>query len=231
MKTAIVTGASSGIGAAISNMLIGEGYEVFGLGRDFSKVTITSERFHRITIDLMNLNELVNFIKEWMKDYKIDLLVNNAGVGYFAPHEELNPAKIHAMVTTNLEVPMTLTQLLLRQLKERRGAVINISSITAKKSNTYGCCYGATKAGLSSFSKSLFDEVRKYGVKVVTIHPDMTQTNFYRNANFCEGGTPESYLLPEEIADACLSVLHARDGIVMTDLTIQPQIHKLTKTK
>lgn len=232
MKKAIVTGASSGIGKAISNLLIGEGYQVFGFARHDSDSDLTTEEnknFIPVICDLMKINELTDHIRSIMKVHEIDLLVNNAGVGYFGPHEELNPAKIHAMVTTNLEVPMVLSQLLLRQLKKNKGTIINISSVTAKKSNTYGCAYGATKAGLTSFSKSLFDEVRKYGVKVVTIHPDMTQSNFYRNANFCEGTSPDSYLLPEEIAQACKSILDARDGLVITDLTIQPQIHQLTK--
>lgn len=230
MKTAIVTGASSGIGAAITAMLLEEGYQVFGFGRNFKEQDVaTSELFHPISCDLMKINELTEQIKAIKKDHDIHLLVNNAGVGFFGPHEELNPSKIHAIVTTNLEVPMVLSQLLLRDLKKNRGTIINISSITAKKSNTYGCAYGATKAGLSSFSASLFDEVRKYGVKVVTIHPDMTQTNFYRNANFCEGDTMDSYLLPKEVADACKSILNLRDGLVVTDLTLQPQVHRLTK--
>lgn len=231
MKHAIVTGASSGIGLAITKMLLEEGYHVFGYGRDFGQVSLSSlgELFHPIQLDLMKLPELTESVKKIMKSYEISLLVNNAGVGYYGPHEELNPAKIHSMVTTNLEVPMVLSQLLLRQLKKNHGTILNISSVTAKKSNTYGCAYGATKAGLSSFSQSLFDEVRKYGVKVVTIHPDMTQTNLYRNANFCEGDTSDSYLLPEEIAKACKTILSARDGLVVTDVTLQPQVHRLTK--
>ena len=230
MKTAIVTGASSGIGAAITSMLLTEGYEVFGFGRSFDESFVSQhELFHPIQCDLMKINELTEKLKEIKKKHSIHLLVNNAGVGYYGPHEELSPAKIHAMVTTNLEVPMVLSQLLLRDLKKNKGTILNISSVTAKKSNTYGCSYGATKAGLSSFSASLFDEVRKYGVKVVTLHPDMTKTNLYRNANFCEGDTMDSYLLPEEVASACQMILHARDGLVVTDLTIQPQLHKLTK--
>ena len=229
MKTAIVTGASSGIGAAITSMLLTEGYEVFGFGRSFDESCKKHELFHPIQCDLMKLNDLTEKIKEIKKKHSVHLLVNNAGVGYYGPHEELNPVKIHAMVTTNLEVPMVLSQLLLRDLKKNKGTILNISSVTAKKSNTYGCAYGATKAGLSSFSASLFDEVRKYGVKVVTLHPDMTKTNLYRNANFCEGDTMDSYLLPEEVASACQMILHARDGLVVTDLTIQPQLHKLTK--
>ena len=133
------------------------------------------------------------------------------------------------MVRTNLEAPMILTCQLLRTLKKNRGYVINISSVTASGSNPHGCAYGATKAGLSSFSRSLFDEARKYGVKVVTISPDMTQTNLYRNADFREGDEAGSYLLPEEIAGAVEYILSQREGLVVSDITLKPQIHRITR--
>ena len=77
---------------------------------------------------------------------------------------------------------MIITNLLLRDLKKNKGTIINISSITAGKANPHGCAYGATKAGLTSFSHSLFEEARKYGVRVVNLEPDMTDTKLYRNA-------------------------------------------------
>ena len=212
-------------------MLLEEGYNVYGIGRHFKETEQETSQFHPIVCDLLHTNELVSIIETLRKKIPFDLLINNAGAGYFSLHEELNAKKIHQMVTTNLDVPMIISQLLLRDLKKNKGTIINISTITAKKSNTHGCAYGATKAGLSSFARSLFDEVRKYGVKVVTIHPDMTQSNFYRNANFKEGEKMESYLLPKEISDACRMILNARDGLVVTDLTLQPQIHQLTKLK
>lgn len=124
---------------------------------------------------------------------------------------------------------MILTCQLLRTLKKNRGYIINISSVTANASNPHGCAYGATKAGLSSFSRSLFDEARKYGVRVVTISPDMTQTNLYRNADFKEGEELESYLLPEEVACAVEYVLTQRDGLVISDITLKPQLHRIAR--
>ena len=64
---------------------------------------------------------------------------------------------------------------------------------------------------------------------MVTIQPDMTRTNLYRNANFKEGPTPDTYLLPEEIANAVEYILSTRDGMVITELTLKPQRHQLTK--
>lgn len=246
-KKALVTGASSGIGLAIAEKLVMEGYEVYGLGRDFSKGEYLQEdinckvdklnvdephmntRFHKITCDLCNTQKLIETIQSINKDHDISLLINNAGVGYYGLHEELNPQKISQMVRTNLEAPMIITNLLLRDLKKNAGIIVNTSSVTAEKSNPHGCAYGATKAGLTSFSHSLFDEARKYGVKVINIEPDMTATNLYRNADFTADEDAEARLLPEEIADAVWYAVSQREGLVVTDIVLKPQLHRIKR--
>lgn len=225
---AIITGASSGIGLEISKILCGLGYEVFGIGRNFN-TEFTENQFHKIICDVLDTDNLCDTVKKIAAQNRVKILVNNAGTAFYGLHEELNTKKIQQMVRTNLEVPMVLTCQLLRELKKNKGYVINISSVTANGSNPHGCAYGATKAGLSSFSRSLFDEARKYGVKVVSISPDMTQTNLYRNADFMEGDDPESYLLPEEVAKAVEYVLNQREGLVISDITLKPQIHRIRR--
>lgn len=229
-KAAIVTGASSGIGCAISQKLSTLGYEVFGFGRDFGETKWNeTDSIHPIVCDVLDTDKLCAHVRQIAAQHPVRILVNNAGVGYYGLHEELNPDKIKQMVRTNLETPMILTQQLLRHLKKNAGFVINISSVTAAQSNPHGCAYGATKAGLSGFSRSLFDEARKYGVKAVTISPDMTQTNLYRNADFREGDEPESYILPEDVADAVEWILGQRNGVVVTDIALKPQIHRIKR--
>lgn len=229
-KAAIVTGASSGIGYAISRKLCELGYQVFGFGRNFEKAELEEEDgFHPVVCDVLDTDRLCACVEQIVSEHQVRVLVNNAGVGYYGLHEELNPQKIKELVRTNLEAPMILTQQLLRHLKKNAGYVINISSVTAVESNPHGCAYGATKAGLASFSHSLFDEARKYGVKVVTIFPDMTQTNLYRNADFKEGDEIESYLLPKEVAAAVEFVLSQREGMIVSDVTLKPQIRRIKR--
>ncbi len=239
-KIAIVTGASSGIGEAISKALCEKGYEVYGFGRAFREDSVLFQEefirkskgsFCEIVCDLLKTEELLSHIKEIKGKGDVEVLVNNAGVGYYGLHEELNSKKIQTMLRTNLEVPMILANALLRDLKKNKGIIINISSVTATQSNPHGCAYGATKAGLTSFSHSLFDEARKYGVRVVNIQPDMAKTNLYRDADFQEGEEEESYLLPEEVADAVGFVLDRRQAVVVTDLSIRPQIHRIRRKK
>lgn len=226
-KAAIVTGASSGIGAAIAERLCELGYEVFGFGRNFERNR--TDGFHPVVCDLLDTDRLCSHVKEIASRHQVHILVNNAGVGYYGLHEELGPAKIKALVRTNLEAPMILTGQLLRHFKQHAGVIINISSVTAGSSNPHGCAYGATKAGLTSFSHSLFDEARKYGVKVVTIAPDMTKTDLYRNADFREGDEAESYLLPDEVADAVEYIVSRREGLVVSDLVLRPQLHRIMR--
>ena len=142
-KAAIVTGASSGIGFEISKTLCRLGYEVFGIGRDFRMQT-KEQGFHAVVCDLLDTGELLYAVKEIAAQYEISVLVNNAGVAYYGLHEELSPDKIQQMVRTNLEIPMVLTQQLLRKLKKNRGYVINIASVTAQNSLfqiIYSTCY------------------------------------------------------------------------------------------
>ncbi len=229
-KTAIVTGASSGIGYAVSKTLSTLGYELYGFGRNFKNTDWnTMDNAHPIVCDILDTDRLCAELKQITEQNQVHILVNNAGVGYYGLHEELNPDKIKKLVRTNLEAPMILTQQLLRPLKKTAGYIINISSVTAGQSNPHGCAYGATKAGLASFSHSLFDEARKYGVKVVTIFPDMTQTNLYRNADFREGDETESYLLPDDVAKAVEWILSQREGVIVTDITLKPQIHRIKR--
>lgn len=229
MKKVLITGATSGIGLAISKRLLEIGYVVYGVGRDFSKVSIDNKNFYPIVCDLLKYQNIEEMVRELKKSVDIEILINCAGVGYFGPHEEINPTKLHKMIALNLEAPLVLIQLLLRDLKKRKGTIINVSSITAIKSSTYGCAYSATKAGLVHFSKGLFDEVRKSGVKVTSILPDITKTPFYDNLNFREGDEEDSYILPECVAEAVVNILSQREGTVVTEVILQPQKHMIKR--
>ena len=276
-KVALVTGASSGIGRAISARLLALGYEVYGIGRQFpaelpeASVNATDlsagtrpqapfapeaeaaawtptnpsaseiaaavgspAAFHPIVCDLLDTKKLQSVVaslqKEWKQEKRtLTLLVNNAGTAYYGLHEELRPDGISEMVRVNLEVPMLLTQQLLRTLKQNHGTIINISSVTAIGSNPHGVAYGATKAGLLSFSRSLFDEARKYGVRVTAILPDMTDTELYRHADFTADPAMDAHLEAEDVADAVEYALTTRAGTCVPEIILRPQLHRIKK--
>ncbi len=230
LQVAIVTGASSGIGLAVSKKLIANNYKVYGIARDFAKVDFQHPNFVNVDCDLQDITELQKKTSEIIKSEKnITVLVNNAGIGYFGWLEELKVSDIAEMVSTNLLAPFILTKLLLRHLKKTGGFVINISSVTATKPSPIGTVYAATKAGLSHFGASLFEEVRKYGVKVVTIEPDITKSNFYNHLFFQQGEDDHSYLLPETIAETVEFILDQPAGTIINHLTIRPAKHQIRR--
>lgn len=233
-KRVLLTGASSGIGAALAEMLSDMGFQVLGIGRDFekntekeSKTAVTGD-FRQISCDLLDTDALIKTVKDIKREGEIDVLINNAGCAYYGLHEELDVSKIKEMVRTDLEAPMILTQMLLRDLKKNKGTIINISSVTAlSQANPHGAAYGALKAGLRSFSSSIFEEARKHGVRVSTIMPDMTKTELYRNADFDVEETEGAYLEPAEVAEAVRYILERPDGVVIPEMVLRPQLHRI----
>ena len=244
-KLAVITGVSSGIGKTLLLTLQKEGCIIHGIVKSEEKneclraelsSLLSPDAFSRITLhvcDLRKPSEIEAFAQSMHKLHCTpDILILNAGVGFYGPHEELSVKNITELTAVNFTAPLLLSNLFLRDLKKKNGHLLFVSSVTATKTNnTHGCAYGATKAGLSNFAKSLFEEVRKYGVRITVLAPDMTQTDLYRNASFCATEDTDSALTPEEVADYALFALTARTGLNLTELTMQPQRHRLERIK
>ena len=224
IKSALVTGASSGIGKACAKKLLSLDYKVYGLAREFEKCDIHDSHFIPIKIDLTKE-------RNYPTIENLSIMIHSAGIGHFAPHEALNPKQIEEMIALNLTAPLLLTQHYLRALKKSEGFIFNINSISGIEPALYGAVYGATKAGLSHFGTSLFKEARKSGLKVININPDITKTPFFNNLHFQESEDSLAYIEPEDIADVIEDVLNKRKGTVITDITIQPQKFQIKKKK
>ncbi|MBQ4270842.1 MAG: SDR family oxidoreductase [Clostridiales bacterium] len=227
-KTALVTGASSGIGRAIARMLKDLGYEVLGIGREFKE----REDFEMMVCDLTSEEQFSEKAVTVIKERQPDILVNCAGVGFYGLHENISPEDIRSLVRTDLEVPLLLTSYVLPYMKQKKsGTIINICSVTSREVNTYGAAYGACKAGLLSFSRSIFEEARKHGIRVIDVLPDMTDTALYRNADFgcCE--EPGCALDPSDVAEALKDALSAREGTLVREITIVPQYRRIGRKK
>jgi uncharacterized protein len=226
---AVVTGASSGIGRAVALDLLAKGYRVFGIGRTVDSTLAAETAFTPLRCDLARTEEIETCLTPLLAEKDVSLLVNAAGFGRFDPHETLTPALIAEMTSVNLTAPMVLSSLLLRSLKANEGAIINITSIEALRASKFAALYSATKAGLRAFGQSLFEEVRKAGVNVVTVNPDMTDTPFFDALRFGPGETEDTRLLAEDIARVLELILAMRPGAAVTELTIRPQRFGITK--
>ncbi|MBR2549097.1 MAG: SDR family oxidoreductase [Clostridiales bacterium] len=227
LKNAIVTGASSGIGLAIARMLSEEGYKVYGIGRVFPENSDFFEK--RMSLDLRDTDILLEKVSE-IKN--VDLLVNAAGSAYYGLAEFNTPDQIKEMCRVDLEAPMILISALLPRLKDSKGMVINIASVTSTRINTHGAAYGALKAGLRSYGRSVYEEVRKTGVRVVTVCPDLTAgTKLYRNADFKPSEEDGCFLTPEDTAECVRDIINMREGAVVTEVEVRPQFNRIEKKK
>jgi len=223
MECVVITGASSGIGKALAALCIARGYHVLGISR-----TITdSEGLTAIQCDLTQAQNIETALTPHLKSKKIVGLINCAGFGRFEPHEELNLTTIAQMTAVNLTAPMILSKLLLRSIKEHQGFIINITSIEATKSAKFSAVYSATKSGLRAFGLALFEEVRKSGVQVVTINPDMTDTAFFDELRFKPN--EKAVLDVKSICKSVEMILELPKEATITELTIRPQLFKIDK--
>ncbi len=220
MKKAVVTGASSGIGRAITLKLLKLGYTVIGVSRSIDTKCFSSPHFIALQADLSNEKETLALCQK-LKNEEIFILIHAAGFGRFEPHEELNSTIITQMTFLNLTAPMLLTNTLLRSLKKNEGYLININSIEALRASKFAALYSATKAGLRAFGEALFEETRKSRLSITNINPDMTESNFYKNLRFDVSDKEDTKLLASDIADAIEHILSMRKGAVIGEYTIR----------
>jgi len=228
VKKAVVTGASSGIGKAITQRLLNLGYKVLGVSRSITQEDFNSVNFEALRADLSDEKETLKLC-ETLKKEEITLLVNCAGFGRFAPHEELNATTIATMTFLNLTAPMLLTNTMLRTLKKNDGYLININSIEALRASKFAGVYSATKAGLKAFGDALFEETRKSGLSVTNINPDMTESAFYDELRFETSKKEDEKLVVQDIADALEHILTMRKGAVVSEYTIRSLQFGITK--
>ncbi|MCR5695320.1 MAG: SDR family oxidoreductase [Clostridia bacterium] len=235
MKICVVTGANSGIGKAAAEKLLRKGCKVYCVGgpEGFPGDGETEENSRGIAVrlccDLRNDGEIKRVIGA-VEENGVDVLVNAAGVAFYGVSESIRPSDIADMVDVNVKAPLVITSAIMPKIRQNRGTIINISSVTALScANPRGAAYGATKAALTSFGRSLFEEVRKQGVRVINIHPDLTDTKLYRNADFTVTGDFESTLFSEDVAEWAVNALEARDGMCVNEITLRPQKNIIVK--
>jgi short-subunit dehydrogenase len=185
-RWALVTGASSGIGAAFARALDQRGYALLLVARRrerLEELARTLKRAEVLTADLGDEAEVARVASHALALGDIELLVNNAGFGTNGEFTALDGEREVAMVKLNSLAPMELAQRLLPSMIGRKsGGIINVSSIGAFQPVPYMATYGATKAFLLSWSEALSYELRRTGVRVTCVCPGPTATEFFEVA-------------------------------------------------
>ena len=209
----LLTGASRGIGKAIKEKL--KEYEIITLCRNCE-----------VKLDLNDI--------ESVKKLKIDNLygiIHNAGIGYFGQFEDIKTEKIIEMVNVNYLAPLIITKNHLKDIKKNQGFIINISSSSALCPARLGVVYASTKEALRFFGKSLFEEVRKSGVKVCNILPDLTMSDFHNNTFFKPSAEELAHIKPKDIAKIIKEIINMPKNMVIEEIVIKPQIFKIEKLR
>lgn len=219
-KIAIVTGASGGIGLECVKLLLDKGALVYGICR--STCNIRHANFYCLKANvgvLHEVDEVVDRILE--KHSSVDVLINNAGLGYFGFCDEMEPEKWHEMFATNVNGIFYFTRRVLPGMKEQaRGHIFNIASTAALEGYVQTSGYCATKFAVRGFSDALYKEVRDFGVKVTCVYPGSVKTDFFRHHS---GINPHDYMLmPSEIASQILFAAESPDNVHHVNLEIRP---------
>ncbi len=185
MKTVLVTGASAGFGAAIAARFADNGWRVIACARRAERLQqlvdrFGAERIHASAFDMRDEAAMRAALTALPGDFRaIDLVVNNAGLALGTTKaQDSDLAQWRQMIDTNVTALVTLTRLLLPQLIARRGAIVNISSISGTHPYTGGNVYGGTKAFVTQFSANLRCDLHGTGVRVSNIEPGMAETEF-----------------------------------------------------
>lgn len=182
-KVALVTGASSGIGAATAERLVSAGYKVYGTSRRGAKMG--EQAFEMLTLDVTSDESVTAAVSEVIRrEGRIDLLVNNAGFNLApAGAEESSIEQAQAIFDTNFFGIVRMTRAVLPHMRNHRsGRIINIGSILGFLPAPYMALYAATKHAVEGYSESLDHEVRKWGIRVSVLEPAGTSTNIDANA-------------------------------------------------
>jgi short-subunit dehydrogenase len=184
---AVITGASSGLGAIFAEHLAKRGLSLVLTGRDEPRLTTVRERVRRITpgieVELvvgdLGTESGIRALVAHLDGRAIDVLVNNAGFGTYGPLSEADAGREHDMVAVNIDALVRLTRAMLPGMVARgTGGVLNVASTIAFQPAPYQATYGASKAFVLSFSQALWAETRGSGVTVSALCPGPTRTGF-----------------------------------------------------
>ena len=228
-KVALITGASRGIGFGIAEMLLKEKMKVAVTSRSqrsadeaAAKLAQSGAEVIGIEADVRHLNSqneaVGRIISKWGK---LDVLVANAGVGYFGSIESLTPEQWKETIDTNLTGVYYSVRASLVHLKKTKGYIITIASLAGTNFFAGGSAYNASKFGLVGFTQAMMLDVRSDGIKVSTIMPGSVATHF----NQAEPSEKDSWKIqPEDVGQIVADLLHMHPRTLPSKIEVRPSI-------
>ncbi|KGM45465.1 SDR family NAD(P)-dependent oxidoreductase [Neobacillus niacini] len=232
-QIAIVTGASRGIGKEIAVKLAEQGMKLALIGSS-AQISETADELKRkgfsnilpIQADVSKEEDLQQVVKKTIEEYgHVDMLVNNAGIGFFKLTEDVTLEEWKKVFEVNVQGVFLATKAVLPHMKERKsGTIITISSDVARYTIPNGAAYTATKYAVQGFSGSVAQEVREYGIRVGTINPGMVDTYFAESKQ----GLPEKHdwLKVEDVANAVVYMASAPKYMLIDEIVLHPLVQQ-----
>ena len=238
LKTILISGGTKGIGKSFVLKLLQDGFNVATFSRDVAKVKILNEelsslydidRFIVLRGDVTNENEVKKVVGDVIAKFKtINILINNAGIGYFRDADKFDINRFNTMINTNIVGVALLTKYVVPQMKlNKTGLIINIASISGKVAFANGEFYSATKFAVMGYSQAIRAELKEFGIKVSTICPGMIKTEFFddeeleRRKKVWNGVVPQM-LEVDDVANIVSLVCKQSDHCDVQDVTLMP---------
>ncbi|WP_299472111.1 SDR family NAD(P)-dependent oxidoreductase [uncultured Roseibium sp.] len=179
-KTALVTGAARGIGLATAHLMLKRGWQVAMLDRDAEELTVAAQDLEDakpFVCDVSDQNQVEAAISAILESFgRLDAVVNNAGVAMFGPMEETDFDSWRTVMATNLDGIFLVSQAAFPALKETRGALVNIASISGLRASTLRVAYGTSKAAVIHLTKQQAAELGEFGVRANCVCPGPVRT-------------------------------------------------------
>ena len=228
MNTTLITGASSGIGAAFARKLAARGRNVLLVARSEDKLIalcnelgrLTSIRAQYVALDLQQPDAAAQLFEETKKrELEIDMLINNAGFGSMGDFVKLDLDRELEMIQLNVRAVVDVTHRFLGPMRERKGGtIINVASTASFQAVPYMATYAATKAFVLSFSEAIGEENRLHGIHVMALCPGVTETKFFEAAKV-DRPPMRTIQTPEEVVDTALRGLARQKSLVISGWT------------
>jgi NADP-dependent 3-hydroxy acid dehydrogenase YdfG len=224
-QTALITGASGGIGSAVSEALAAEGVRLVLVGRDAEKLNDLAARTGNAEVVQAELTDDGQLLAAAARVEEVDLLIHSIGLFRGGPLETAPVQDLDDQYRVNVRVPYLLTQALLPSLIRRRGQVVFVNSgAGASPARGSWGAYAATKHALRALADALRAEVNPKGVRVLTVFPGRTATAMQEEVHRFEGRPydPARFLQPEDVAAPLVQALRLPRTAELTDLHIRP---------
>lgn len=229
-----ITGAGTGIGRAISKKFVENNSHVAASSRKETQLkrlkseleesdlfASKEELFHVFPVDLMEAEDVEKTAKNIYRKFDINCLINNAGITSFARADENSLSETNEIINTNLTGAIFAIQSVLPiMIKNKKGIIINILSVAARKIFEQSSVYAASKAGLLAYTNVLREELREHNIKVVNILPGATKTPIWPNSVLEK--VSEKMMSPDDVANIVFDIHENNSSAVIEEITLRP---------